>query len=1031
MKAPEIPSDDVDRVAALCALKVLDTPAEARFDRITRIAQSHFQVPIALVSLVDTDRQWFKSRQGLDATETPRNVSFCGHAILSEGIFHIPDALADPRFADNPLVTGAPHVRFYAGAPLHAPGGKRIGTLCIIDYHPREFNAAQLTVLRDLADAAEIELERAQLHIAQTQLRSIENRLRAVIDTVVDGIVTMDGRGGIRTFNPAAERIFGFPAAEVIGRNVSMLMPEPYHSAHDGYLDNYLRTGIRKIIGIGREVNGQRKGGSTFPMELAVSEMEVDGERMFTGIVRDITGRRKMEFASKRYEAIIQSSDDAIVSKTLDGFITSWNPGAEKLFGYRADEVLGRPMLILFPPGLRAEEQEILKKIARGEKVESFETVRRRKDGSEVEISATISPIVDHAGKIIGASKIARDISDRKRAEDALEHLRRQHASILESVGEGVHGIDLNGKIIFENPAAVAMLGCDLRELIGKSAHALMHHTRADGSPYPQGECQIYATFHDGVTRHVSDEVFWRKDGSSFPVEYTSTPMRDQQGALSGAVVTFRDVTERKKIERMKSEFVSTVSHELRTPLTSIRGALSLLAGKHGTALSEKGRQLLDMAKRNSERLTLLINDILDLEKIESGGLAFEFKALDLAALAQQALAANEGYAHQHGVRLRLAEVPQGAFIQGDEHRLLQVFANLLSNAVKYSSRDGEVVVSAARHDNRYRISVRDRGRGIPAEFRIRMFQRFAQADSSDTREKGGTGLGLSVTKAIVERHGGIIDYVSETGTGTEFYFELPVWEEASTGAHGQEGRPLLLICEDNSDVARVLGELLARDGVASDIAATAADAKSLLARQHYQALVLDLSLPDQDGLALIEELRTKRETRDLPIVVVSGRASEGRSTWTGDALAVVDWLQKPVDEERLVRAVRRALAGHARARILHVEDDLDVVQVVQTLVESIAEYAYVTTLAEARRRLAGARFDLVLLDVALPDGSGLELLEELKCKVPVIIFSGWEADSALSAQVAAALVKTKTSNEELLETITRAIRQKRTESHE
>lgn len=297
MKKPEIPHNEPERLAALCSREVLDTPAEARFDRITRVAQRLFRVQIALVSLVDADRQWFKSRQGLAATETPRDLSFCAHAILAEDILQVPDALEDPRFADNPLVKGAPNIRFYAGAPLHAPGGERVGTLCIIDSRPRKLDAADLAALRDLADTVEAELERANLHETRNQLRSAENRLRAVIDTVVDGIVTIDGGGVVRSFNPAAERIFGFAAAEVIGCNVSMLMPEPYHSAHDGYLRDYLSTGDRKIIGIGREVTGQRRDGSTFPMDLAVSEMEINGERKFTGIVRDITARKQAEAA--------------------------------------------------------------------------------------------------------------------------------------------------------------------------------------------------------------------------------------------------------------------------------------------------------------------------------------------------------------------------------------------------------------------------------------------------------------------------------------------------------------------------------------------------------------------------------------------------------------------------------------------------------------------------------------------------------------------------------------------------------------
>lgn len=307
MKKPEIPLNEPERLAALCSLDVLDTPAEARFDRITRVAQRLFHVPIALVSLVDAGRQWFKSRQGLAATETPRDISFCAHAILADDIFHVPNALEDPRFADNPLVTRAPHIRFYAGAPLHAPGGERVGTLCIIDGRPRELSATDLAMLRDLADITEAELERASLRETQIQLRSAGNRLRAVIDTVVDGIVTIDGRGVVCSFNPAAERIFGYAAADVLGRNVSMLMPEPYHSAHDGYLHNYLSTGKRRIIGIGREVTGRRRDGSTFPMDLAVSEMEINGEREFTGIVRDISARKQAEAALREANDLLET----------------------------------------------------------------------------------------------------------------------------------------------------------------------------------------------------------------------------------------------------------------------------------------------------------------------------------------------------------------------------------------------------------------------------------------------------------------------------------------------------------------------------------------------------------------------------------------------------------------------------------------------------------------------------------------------------------------------------------------------------
>ena len=409
--SPDIPPNETERLAALHALKVLDTAAEARFDRITRVAQRHFDVPIALVSLVDEGRQWFKSCQGLDATETSRDISFCGHAILNDAILVVPDATEDLRFVDNPLVTGSPNIRFYAGAPLHAPGCERVGTLCIIDTRPRAFSAEDIAMLRDLADCVEEELVRVLLQDSEQRVRSAQTALKSLINAIGDGIVTIDHWGVIQSFNPAAERLFGYAEAEVIGHNVKMLMPESYRGQHDGYLQNFLTTGTRKIIGTNREFIGQRRDASTFPIDISVSELLINSEPMFVGVVRDITRRKELQRVQLLQQAIVQSSDDAIISKTLAGIIVSWNSGAERIFGYRADEAIGRSMDMVFPDQRKDEEVELMAKVARGEKVDHFETTRRHKDGSLIDVSITISPVIDEHGIVIGVSKIAREIT--------------------------------------------------------------------------------------------------------------------------------------------------------------------------------------------------------------------------------------------------------------------------------------------------------------------------------------------------------------------------------------------------------------------------------------------------------------------------------------------------------------------------------------------------------------------------------------------------------------------------------------------
>jgi signal transduction histidine kinase len=272
-----------------------------------------------------------------------------------------------------------------------------------------------------------------------------------------------------------------------------------------------------------------------------------------------------------------------------------------------------------------------------------------------------------------------------------------------------------------------------------------------------------------------------RKDGSTFPAELKLSEMRLGERHLFTGLV--RDITERKNIERLKSEFVSTVSHELRTPLTSIRGSLGLMAGGMAGELSGKATGLIDIAVRNCERLTLLINDILDIEKIESGRMQFDFAPQPLLPLIQQAIEANRGYGESLGVRFVLATVLADVRVNVDGERLIQVMTNLLSNAAKFSPPDSHVEIMVTRPHGMVRVSVVDHGPGVPMEFRERIFQRFAQADASDTRRRGGTGLGLSITKAIVERFGGQIGFDSVVGQGAVFHFDLPEW-------YGEEAEP-------------------------------------------------------------------------------------------------------------------------------------------------------------------------------------------------------------------------------------------------
>ncbi len=306
----------------------------------------------------------------------------------------------------------------------------------------------------------QVEQKNIQLKMLNEQLKQTgQVQLRAVVDNVIDGLITISERGIIESFNPACERIFGYTVNEIIGQNIKILMPEPERSKHDGYITHYNSTGKAKIIGTpGREVSGKRKDGSIFPMDLAVSEFRLEDGRHFSGIIRDITQRKKEEIAKGLLSAIVESSAEAIISKNQDGIILTWNGAAEKLFGYTAEEAIGQHINLIIPPNLQEEEKSILAEIKTGKSVRHFETLRVGKTGHLLEVAVTISPVKDSAGKIIGVSKVVRDISERKEAEKAREQLL--HAQKMESLGQLTGGIAHD----FNNMLAVILGNLDFMQ---------------------------------------------------------------------------------------------------------------------------------------------------------------------------------------------------------------------------------------------------------------------------------------------------------------------------------------------------------------------------------------------------------------------------------------------------------------------------------------------------------------------------------------------------------------------------------------
>lgn len=528
-------------------------------------------------------------------------------------------------------------------------------------------------------------------------------------------------------------------------------------------------------------------------------------------------------------------------------------------------------------------------------------------------------------------------------------------------------------------------------------------------------------------TNYWSGELELRfRQGSAIPCLMRSNVIREKSGEILGYLFIATDITERKRSERMKNEFISTVSHELRTPLTSIRGSLGLIKGGVSGDISPHAKKLIDIAYTNSERLIRLINDILDIEKIEAGAMEFHLQKTELLPELVRSIKMMTNYATQYNVNIHLKKPLAGVEAIIDPDRFEQVMNNLLSNACKFSPSGAKIEVEMlAKDDKTIRISVRDHGTGIPEEFRKSMFGKFAQVDSSDTRSKGGTGLGLSITKAIVEKFGGAISYESELNVGTVFHVDLPVYitPQSSFEPSSISTAPRILIVEDDVDIATLIHIVLKNAGYEADIAYSAEDAKQKMQLTDYSLVSLDLLLPKQQGISFIQELRADEKYASLPIVVVSAVADKKQNELHG-GFGIVDWISKPIDMERLQRAVTESLIKHDpdNKRILYIEDDEDNILILEQLLKDKAELVSAKTIAEAKHMINNETFKLILLDLSLPDGSGLEIIPYLKQagkqSIPVLIFSAFDVPPDLNQDIFGALVKSKTSNEDLVSTI-------------
>lgn len=602
---------------------------------------------------------------------------------------------------------------------------------------------------------------------------------------------------------------------------------------------------------------------------------------------------------------------------------------------------------------------------------------------------------------------------------NAIQNEKEFLNAMLNNLDDGIIACDAQGRITVFNQALHKFVGEMKNPQVMEQVDYFELYELNKETPLAAEDTPLCQALR-GKRIHGKELVLRFKNGISRNVVIDGQPIIREDGYALGAVIAIHDITELKQTEKIKSEFVSVVSHELRTPLTSILGSLGLIMGGTVGEFSDKAKKLLDIANKNCERLLLLINDILDMEKIESGKMVFDIQSVELNKLVNEAVIANKAYGEKYGIDIELKDGLPDTYVQADPHRLMQVLANLISNAVKFSNQGGKVSISLSTHGEQARVSVTDQGSGIPLEFQPRIFQKFSQADSSSTRGKSGTGLGLSISKIIIEKLGGSINFSSQPGEGTTFYFDLPSSAympagEISTPAADEKR---FLICEDDLDQAKYLSLLMEASGWQCDIAGSVGEAKVLLEKHNYEAILLDLILPDQDGITFIRELRNSPKTHDLPIIVLSIIAETGQAIINGDALSVIDWLEKPINFGKLTQAISRIHHPQSNSLpvVLHIEDDADTQKIIHEVLSKTVNLIAVDTLKKAKTQLLQTKVDAVILDLLLPDGNGSSLLPLLaQRQIPVIVYSATELDKDFSRYVIDALVKSKITNNELL----------------
>ncbi|WP_020209135.1 PAS domain S-box protein [Gilvimarinus chinensis] len=861
----------------------------------------YLNLPLAIVSQIEGDQYTVYVQSSPPGTLTDGQIFHLPDCFCAETL-RLNDVMAIHHTADSDLATHpcylSTHLEAYIGGPLWVEG-KLFGTLNFSSPQQRSepFSESEQDFVRLLSRWAGATLERWFKERENRELSEHFTKLaNALPGCVCQFQLYADGSSAFPFASRGIEDVYGLCPAEVVGSAEQVM--ERIHPEDKNRVQERIALSAENLTPWSDcyRVLHPSKGeiwvrGETSP------EKQADGSIIWHGYLWEVTEEVKAEQAlslSNRWrKAILNAASVSLIAVDCGGIIRTFNRGAEKMLGYSAEEAVGQLSITQLH---RSDQLKDLAKLlgiedagfsvliakAREGIADEREWQYVRKNGSEITVVLTVTAVLDEQGAIEGYLGVARDVSVLKAQEEELRAGAERTQTILNNAADGIVVLSSQGQIDTFNKAAEKIFGWTADEVLGSSVSRLIFNNDERNSMLE------WLSSHSSAQQRDKELLGMRKSGEQFPIEVALSEVTRAHKPLYIAMV--RDITERKRIERMKSEFIAIVSHELRTPLTAISGALKILNSGALGAIPDTLSRLVDIAHANSDRLILLVNDLLDMEKLVAGKMAFSFVYQPLLPIIQKCIDDHATYASEHSVTLRLDDHwvrqrvgDRAVVVNVDAARLEQVMANLLSNATKFSPPDSEVKVVLEWEPGQITVNVIDKGPGIPEQFKPQIFQKFSQADSSSRRSKGGTGLGLAISKQIIENMEGRIDFQSTEGRGSRFFLVLPAYMGAQQFVPKGISKPKVLHVEDDQNMADLM-LALAGESVDLNHVTTLQEAKAALKNNTYQLIILDLLLPDGDGWELLDK-RISGEYTDVVVVSQMGISSTDRVRVT----AVID----------------------------------------------------------------------------------------------------------------------------------------------